>query len=223
MIFFDSHSQDASTTLSQRFKSPSTRTLSLITAPWASLMLLEVICLLRPKSTISIVMIIVELASVLIFIWQPLLGSIIILIIWCVAYIIPVPTPSTYIAAGLMAIGVIGYINLILSICIAGLFIGLKLGISAIPALEIPYPTATFTFMLLMTMITCAALGCIVRLLQQQRREQEYLRQQEQQRSIAADYMTQHAMISPMRCSVYANLIRLWSTRTPFIIMPSRP
>lgn len=132
-------------------------------------------------------MIIVELASVLIFIWQPLLGSIIILIIWCVAYIIPVPTPSTYIAAGLMAIGVIGYINLILSICIAGLFIGLKLGISAIPALEIPYPTATFTFMLLMTMITCAALGCIVRLLQQQRREQEYLRQQEQQRSIAAD------------------------------------
>ncbi|RYQ12114.1 signal transduction histidine kinase-like protein [Bifidobacterium pseudolongum subsp. globosum] len=153
-----------------------------IAALWTVLLALDSYLFVRSDDWGFWCIVIVEIASVWLLAYKPLIGVVGIGIVWCLAYTVPIPTPSSYVNVGLTAVGVLGYLSMPFAVVFSISFVVVRHVMRVVILQSGSPPTMMLEIMMLANMLVVATAGFIVRTVQkavhkraQQRRQHERL------------------------------------------------
>ncbi|WP_129858783.1 hypothetical protein [Bifidobacterium pseudolongum] len=180
------HGAPLRVTMRVRAKSVPQSLLYGIAALWTVLLALDACLFARSDDWGFWCIVIVEIASVWLLAYKPLIGVVDIGIVWLLAYAVPIPTPSSYINVGLTAVGVLGYLSMPFAAVFSIAFVVVRHMMRVVILRSGALPTMMLEIMMLVNMLVVATAGFIVRTVQEAVRKRIRQRRQHEQLVIAS-------------------------------------
>ncbi|MEE1295642.1 MAG: hypothetical protein UHD09_02055 [Bifidobacterium sp.] len=154
---------------------------------WLASLLAEMLLMGLVSSGATCVMAVIEVLAVAVLVWDVRVGAPLVLAVWCVGYATPFTMPGVFMYMGWLAVGLLGYVSFPMAMGAVGLFLIGEYGLTFLAVPSAGVPTASNALMLAVSMSLCAAIGFVVRTMQDGRRAAMRARDQKQRMMVSSE------------------------------------
>ncbi|KFI61942.1 sensor histidine kinase [Bifidobacterium cuniculi] len=171
----------------RREKSIPRRLLLALGAVWLFSLLAEMMLMGLTSSSASWVMAAVEICAAALLVWKLPVGIVVVLVVWCVGYVLPVTLPGVFVYLGLFAMSVLGYVSLPMALVASLIFVFAECGMTFLPTFGAPQLSWPSILMLNITLVGCSVIGFIVRKVLERARKTTRQQSQAQRTEVSSE------------------------------------